>query len=146
MSSDEGVPLERIEDTISMNAGYDEVFTHLSTVEGLRITDAVTGDWRGGRALVLVAPDATGGSAVTMMADAPAGSEAGAEMRVRMRHELERVAATLEGQAASGKGGLPAAAGASGSGGVETGLDAIEEDQAEGIREAPFADDPSHRP
>ena len=146
MISDEGVPLERIEDTISIDAGHDEVITHLTTVEGLRITDAVTGDWRGGRALVLVAPGAAGDSTVTMMADAPAGSEAGAEMRVRMRHELERVAATLEAQAASGKGGGPSAAGASTSDGVETGLDAIEEDLAEGIREAPFADDPSHRP
>ena len=145
MISDEGVPLERIEDTISMNVGHDEVFTHLTTVEGLRITDAVTGDWRGGRALVLVAPDATGGSTVTMMADAPAGSEAGAEMRVRMRHELERVAATLEGQAAGETGG-PSFGQSDNSNVVETGLDAIEEDQAEGIREAPFADDPSHRP
>jgi hypothetical protein len=42
-----------------------------------------------------------------MMADAPAGSEAAAEMRVRMRHEMERVAATLERGLMTGEGGDP---------------------------------------
>ncbi len=149
MSSDgsggEGVPLEQIEDTLSIAADHDVVYTHFVTVEGLRITDAVTTDWRGGRALILVAPDGTGGSSVTMMADAPAGSEAAAEMRVRMRQELDRVAATLEQSTATDRdeGASPQVDDAEP---VETGLDAIEDDQAEGLREAPFADDPSHRP
>ena len=109
MSLDEGVPLEQIEDTVSIEATLDQVYTHLKTIEGLGITDAVTTDWRGGRALVLVAPDAGGGSTVTMIADAPAGSEAGTEMRVRMRQELERVAATLESQhGAAGHGPVAA--------------------------------------
>jgi len=149
MSLDEGVPLEQIEDTVSIEATLDQVYTHLKTIEGLGITDTVTTDWRGGRALVLVAPDAGGGSTVTMIADAPAGSEAGTEMRVRMRQELERVAATLEGQHGAtghGSGGDPPFARSDDEGQVETGLDAIEEDQAEGVREAPFADDPTHRP
>lgn len=145
MSSDEGVPLEQIEDTISVDVGHDEVYTHLTTVEGLRITETVTSDWRGGRAMVLVAPDAGGGSIVTMMVDAPAGSEAGTEMRVRMRHELERVAATLEGKTDTTGSSGSSPAQDHDADRVETGLDAIEEDQAEGIREAPFADDPSHR-
>ncbi len=51
MSSDEGVPIERIEDTISIGAGHDEVFTHLTTVEGLpsptpsRATGAADAHW-----------------------------------------------------------------------------------------------------
>lgn len=146
MSSDEGVPLEQIEDTISIDARYDEVYVHLSTVEGLRITDAVTSDWRGGRALVLVAADPAGGSTLTMMVDAPAGSEAGAEMRVRMRHEMERVAATLEAKTDATAGGAPFSTHDDDAERVATGLDAIEDDQAEGRREAPFADDPSNRP
>jgi hypothetical protein len=139
---DEGVPLEQIEDSISIDVAHHLVHEHMARVEGLRITEAVTTDWRGGRALIVVAPDA-GGSAtvITMMADAPEGSEAAAEMRVRMRHELERVAATLEGRA-SGTGDQPFVR----LDPVETGLEAIEEDQAEGVREAPFADDPTHRP
>lgn len=142
---DDGVPLEQIEDSISIDVAHPVVHEHMARVEGLRITEAVTTDWRGGRALVLITPDPDGTSTVvSMMADAPEGSEAAAEMRVRMRHELERVAATLEGRA-SGTGdqsfapiGHPDH--------VETGLDAIEEDQAGGVREAPFADDPTHRP
>ena len=144
-SLDEGVPLEQIEDSISVHADHDAVHEHIARVEGLRITEAVTTDWRGGRALVLVAPDPDGTSTVvTMMADAPEGSEAAAEMRVRMRHELERVAATLEGRV-SGTGDQPFV-GSDDPHHAETGLDAIEEDQAEGVREAPFADDPAHRP
>ncbi len=150
MSSDgsagEGVPLEQIEDTLSIAAGHDEVYTHLATVEGLRITDAVTTDWRGGRALIVVAPDGAGGSSVTMMADAPAGSEAAAEMRVRMRQELDRVAATLERPATTDRDDDPPPRAADDAERAETGLDAIEDDRAEGLREAPFADDPSHRP
>ena len=144
-SADEGVPLEQIEDTLPIAAGHDEVYAHFVTVEGLRITDAVTTDWRGGRALILVAPDGRGGSSVTMLADAPAGSEAAAEMRVRMRQELDRVAATLEQSTVTDRddGQSPRADDAER---IETGLDAIEDDQAEGLREAPFADDPSHRP
>ena len=149
MSSDgsagEGVPLEQIEDTLSIAAGHDDVYTHFATVEGLRITDAVTTDWRGGRALILVAPDGAGGSSVTMIADAPAGSEASAEMRVRMRQELDRVAATLEQATATGRDAGPSPR-VDDAEHVDTGLDAIEDDQAEGLREAPFADDPSHRP
>ncbi|HVF07442.1 MAG TPA: hypothetical protein VNC60_02600 [Actinomycetota bacterium] len=142
---DEGVPLEQIEDSISIDADCDLVYQHMAHVEGLSITEAVTTDWRGGRALVLVTPDPDGTSTVvSMMADAPEGSEAATEMRVRMRHELERVAATLEGRA-SGTGDQ-AFARIGDRDHVETGLDAIEEDQAEGVREAPFADDPTHRP
>ena len=142
---DEGVPLEQIEDSISIDVAHHLVHEHMARVEGLRITEAVTTDWRGGRALVVVAPDAGGSTTVvTMMADAPEGSEAAAEMRVRMRHELERVAATLEARA-SGTGDPPFVR-VDDPGQVETGLDAIEEDQAGGVREAPFADDPTHRP
>lgn len=98
MSADEGVPLEQIEDSISIDLSHERVYAHMKEVEGLAITEAVTTDWRGGRALVLVAPEGSGGATITMTADAPAGSEAAAEMRARMRHELERVAATLEKQ------------------------------------------------
>ena len=112
--SDEGVPLEQIENTVLIDASPDEVYVYLTTVERLDITDAVTTDWRGGRAILAIAPEGDG-SMFTMMVDAPAGAEANVEMRVRMRHELARVAAAVESR---GHGG----------------------------REAPFADDPSHRP
>ncbi len=77
------MPLEQINNTSSIAAGHDEVYTHLATVEGLRITEAVTTSTGEAGAAPSAAPDGAGGSSVTMMADAPAGSEAAAEMRVR---------------------------------------------------------------
>lgn len=139
---DEGVPLEQIEDTVTIDAPPGEVYAYLSTVERLAVTDAVTTDWRGGRAILAIAPQGANGSILTMMVDAPAGAEAGVEMRVRMRQELARVAAAVEERA----GSIAGVAGADDVSRVETGLTAIEDDQAEGEREAPFADDPSHRP
>jgi hypothetical protein len=96
---DERVPLEQIEHTIAIDAPPEHVYQHLAAVEGLAIVDLVTGDWRGGRAILAVAPDAADGSTLTMMAESPEGAEAGVEMRVRMRQELERIAATLERRA-----------------------------------------------
>ena len=139
--SDEGVPLEQIEDTVTIDAPPDEVYAYLSTVERLAVTDAVTTDWRGGRAILAITPHEAKGSNLTMMVDAPAGAEAGVEMRVRMRQELARVATAVEERS-----GSATVAGADDVSRVETGLTAIEEDQAEGDREAPFADDPRHRP
>jgi hypothetical protein len=99
MGVEERVPLEQIEHTIAIDVPPEHVYQHLATVEGLAIVDLVTGDWRGGRAILVVAPDAADGATLTMMAESPEGAEAGVEMRVRMRQELERIAATLERRA-----------------------------------------------
>lgn len=153
MSSTDGpaplgdVPVEQVEHTVATAAATDLVARHLTSPERLALTDAVTSDWRGGRAMLVVAPAEGGGSTLTMMADAPADPQARDEMRVRMQQELERVTATLDRAAGSVRRGDPADPSAQfDDAPVATGLEAIEEDQAIGVREAPFADDPAHRP
>lgn len=141
------VPVEQIEDTIAIDAAPELVYHHVTSVEGLDITDVVTSGWRGGRAMLVIAPDAADGATLTMMADSPEGAEAGVEMRVRMRRELERIAVTIErGEREIGQGDHADPAQEASDALVEIGLDAIEDDQIGGMREAPFADDPSHRP
>ena len=70
--TDEGVPLAQLEVTVPADAPPEVVFDHVAKVEGLGLVDDLAQDWRGGRALILVAPDAQDGTLITLVADSPA--------------------------------------------------------------------------
>ena len=127
--SDEGVPLAQTEVTVTVAASPRAVYDHIAKAEGLAFVDGATKDWRGGRAMILLAPDAQGHTRATMLADAPEEPSAAAELQAHMRNELERVGRLVEDRDG------PEAAG-------EVGLDAILEDLEHGPRDAPLADAP----
>ena len=130
--TDEGVPLAQVEVTVPADAPPEVVFDHVAKIEGLGLVDDLAQDWRGGRALVLIAPDAQDGTLITLVADSPADPSAAADLEERIRTDLGRIARQVE----KGDGDATASEDAG-----DVGLDAIRADLEHGDREAPLDSD-----
>lgn len=115
-------PNPAIEVTTPVAAPPETVYRHLTRVEGLGFIDSVIGE-AGGRALLLVAPDANGQTMLTLIADVQASADTAAHLEERARREFQRIDRLVQEPLVN-----PDA----------EGLEAIVEDQLYGDREAPL--------